>query len=57
MYSFLVNDSYEHKKGNYVNKNVVATISYNKYKDCVLNNNCLKHLINKIQSKIHKIGT
>ena len=31
MYSFLVNDSSEHKKANGVNKNVVARISHNEF--------------------------
>ena len=33
MYSFLVDDSSEHKNAKKVNKNVVATISHNGYKD------------------------
>ena len=33
IYSFLVDDSSEHKKAKGVNKNVVATISHNEYKD------------------------
>ena len=57
MYSSLANDNCEHKKANYVNKNVVATISYNEYKDSLLNNNCLKHSVNKIKNKIYGIGT
>ena len=32
-YSFLVDDSSEHKKAKDVNKNVVATISHNECKD------------------------
>ena len=32
-YSFLVDDNSEHKKANVVNRNVVATISHNEYKD------------------------
>ena len=35
----------------------VATISYNKYKDVLLNNKCLRHSMNGIQSKDHRIGT
>ena len=38
MYSFSVNNSSEHEKAKGVNKNVVATISHNKYKDVLLNN-------------------
>ena len=33
MYSFLVDDNNEHKKAKGVNRNVVATISRNKYKE------------------------
>ena len=33
MYSYLADDNTEHKKAKGVNKNVVATISHNKYKD------------------------
>ena len=38
MYSFLVDDNSEHKKVKGLNRNVVATISHNKYKDVLLNN-------------------
>ena len=37
MYSNLVNDNCEHKKAEGVNRNVVATISPNEYKDVLLN--------------------
>ena len=40
IYSFLVNDSSEHKKPNGVNRNVVATINYNECKDVLLNRKC-----------------
>ena len=56
MYSFLVDDSNVHKKKG-ANKNVVATISHNEYKDVLLNNKCLRHLINRMKSKNHRIGT
>ena len=54
MYSFLADYSCEHKKanGNDVNKNVVATISHNEYKDFLLNNKCLRHSMNIIKVKI-----
>ena len=57
MYFFLVDDSSEHKKGKDMNKNIVATIRHNKYKDNLLNNKCLRHLMNRIQSRNHRIGT
>ena len=57
MYSILVDDSNEHKKAKGINKNVVATISHNEYKDVLLNNKCLRHSINRIQTKNHRIET
>ena len=45
------------KKANGVNKNVVATISHNQYKDAWLNEKCLRYSINRIQSKNHGIRT
>ena len=40
-----------------MNENVVATIGHNEYKDVLLNNKCLRHSMNRIQSKDHRIGT
>ena len=57
MYSFLVDDNNEHKKAKGVNRNVVVTISHNEYKNVLLNNKCLRHSINRIQSKDDRIGT
>ena len=54
IYSFLVDNS-EHKKAKGVNRNVNAT-SHNEYKDVLLNNKSIKYLINRIQSKDHRIG-
>ena len=54
MYSFLVVDD---SKAKGVNENVVQTISHNKYKNFLLNKNCLRHLMNRIQSKNYRIGT
>ena len=56
MYSFLVNDSSEQKKAKAVNKNVVTTISHDECKDVLLNIKCLRHSMNRIQSKNHQIG-
>ena len=39
MYSYLVDDNIKDKKAKGVNKNVVATISHNEYKDVLLNHN------------------
>ena len=57
IYSYLVDDKSEHKKAKDVNKNVVATISHYEYKDVLLNKECLRHSMNRIQSKDHRIGT
>ena len=51
MYSCLVDDSGEHKKTKGVNKNAAARISHSEYKDVLLNNKCLRHSMNRIQSK------
>ena len=56
MYSFLV-DNNEHRKAKDVNQSVVAIISHNKYKDVLLNKKCIRHSINRIQNKDHRIGT
>ena len=55
MYSYLVNDNSEHKKVKGVNRNVVTTISHNESKDVLLNK--IEYLMNKIQTKDHKIET
>ena len=39
-----------------MNRNVVATVSHNEYEDVLLNNKCLRHLVNRIQIKDHRIG-
>ena len=52
--SFFINDS-KHKKAKDANKNFVATISHNEYKDVLLNNKCIRHSMNRIQSKDQKI--
>ena len=48
MYSFLADGSSEHKKTKGVNKNVVARISHNEYKDVLLNNKYEWHSMNRI---------
>ena len=57
MYSYLVDDNSEHKKANGGNENVVARISHNEYKDVLLNKKCLRHSVNRIQSKDQIIRT
>ena len=51
MYSFLQDDSNDHKKAKSVNKNVVTTKRHNEHKGFLLNNKCLIYLMNRIQSK------
>ena len=40
-----------------MNKNVVAATGHNEFKDVLLNNKCIRHSINRIQSKDHRKGT
>ena len=50
LHSIMLDDSSEHKKAKGVNENIVARITHKKYK-------CLRHLINRMQSKSHKKET
>ena len=54
--SFLVDNNIEHKEEKSVNKSVDRTISQNKYKYVFLNNKCLRHSVNRNQSKNYKKG-
>ena len=40
-----------------MNRNIVAIISHNECKHALLNKKCLRHSINRIQSKDHRIET
>ena len=40
-----------------MNKNGVVTIIHSECKDVFLNKKCLRHSMNKIQSKDHRTGT
>ena len=51
----MVDDNSEHKKTKGVRKSV-ATISHNEYIDVLLNKKRLRHAVNRIQSKDHRIG-
>ena len=57
IYSFFVDNNNEYKKAKGVNRNVVATISHKKYQNVLLNNKCIRHTMNRIQSKDHRIET
>ena len=52
MYLFLVDHNSGHKKAKVLNKDVVVTIRHNEYKVILLNKKCLRHLLNRIQSKV-----
>ena len=57
-YLYLVGDNSEHKKvKGVINKIVAATIIHNEYENVLLNKKCLRHSMNMIQSKCHRIGT
>ena len=57
IYSFLLDVNSEHKKAKDVNRNVVATIIHNQYKDVLPNNKYLRYSMSRIRSKDHTIGT
>ena len=52
MYSILVDKNGEHKETKGVNRNAIATISHNEYKDVLLNNKFLGYSMNRIKVKI-----
>ena len=56
MYSFLVNNT-ENKKEKFVNRNSDSATGLNEYKDELLNNKFIRHLMNRIQSTDHRTGT
>ena len=56
MYLLLVDNNSEHTKVKGVKRNVVI-LSHREYKDVLLNNKCIRHSMNRIQSKEHRIGT
>ena len=57
IYSFFGRQYWTKKKAKGVNRNFVATISHNEYKDVSLNIKCVRQSMNGIQSKDHRIGT
>ena len=50
VYLFLVDNNSEHKKAKGKNRNV-ATVSHNEYNHVLLNDKCIRHSMNIIQSK------
>ena len=53
IYLILIGDNSEYKKSKGVNE----YINHNEYKDVLLNQKDLRHLMNRTQSKNNKIGT
>ena len=53
----VVKNEFNGRKAKGINKNVVATVSHNGYESVLLKKKCLRHLMNRIQSKYHRIGT
>ena len=47
--------SSEHEKAKCEGKSVVATRSQGEYKDYLLHNKCLRHSVNRISDKNHKM--
>ena len=54
MCSFLVDSNSVHKKAQGVNR-CVAAINHKEHKDVLLNNKSLRHSVNRVQSKDHRI--
>ena len=52
-----VDDKSEHEKAKDLNRNLLATISHNEYKDVFLNKKCFRLSINRIHSKDFEIET
>ena len=57
VYLFLKDNNIKYKKVKKVNRNVVAATGQIQCKGVLLNNKCLKHPMNRIQSKDHRIRT
>ena len=53
----LIDDNSKHKKEKNMNINFVATINHDVYENVLLNNDCLRHSLNRAQSKDQRIGT
>ena len=54
MCSFLVDSNSVHKKAQAVNR-YVAAIYHKEHKDVLLNDKSLRHSVNRVQSKDHRI--
>ena len=49
---YLVDDNSEPKKAKNMNRNIVATITHNVYKETLLSNRCTKHSIIELKVRI-----
>ena len=49
---YLVDDNSEPKKAKNMNRNIVATITHNVYKEALLSNRCMKHSIIELKVRI-----
>ena len=57
IYAFITKDKYESKKVKCINKNVLDNeLKYENYKNALLGRSYMRHEINKIQSKYHRVG-
>ena len=57
MYSLIYVDNKENKKGKRVNKEAAKNRRHNKYINVLFNNKIVRDKMERIQSKLHKIGT
>ena len=57
MHSMKHVDGKENKTEKGINKNVIENIMHGKYIDILFNKKMVRHIMKRIQSKLHKIGT
>ena len=52
-----MSDSSEYEKAKSENKDIVAKVNHNEYKNVLLNKKFLRQSMNRIQSKTHRVRT
>ena len=57
MYSLIDVDGKENKKGKRVNSVAVNNLKHKEYLDVLINKKIMRHIMKRIQSELHKIGT
>ena len=57
MYSLIAADNEDNKKAKGVNKNGVKKIRHKKIVDILFDKKIMRHKMERIQSKLHRIGT